>query len=187
MAGGLPQMPISGFSPPAPGSGMVVPSGTRWMTQQVTGAVTSSMTKVTGWPATGIAGSMCIRTVMPLAVFDHVLAEGLRGKVGMGRGGRPGGVGNVATTGGAVVAVRPGGAGGVGTVTVTVGVGATVDVIATVGTARAGHRRTLQLDLVEGTADQLSRHLVDRTDQADPPREDFGVSHAREQRELGDP
>jgi hypothetical protein len=66
---------------------------------------------------------MCIRTVMPLAVFDHVLADGFRGKVGTGSGGKPGGVGNVAATAGAVVAVRPGsvgiGDGGAGTVTVT--------------------------------------------------------------------
>ena len=101
-------MPFSRFAPPAPWTGTVVPSATKWMMQHVTGAVTSSMTKVTGRPATGMAGSMSIRTVMPLAVFDHALAGGFGGKVGMGRGGKPGGVGKVAATGGAVVVGSPG-------------------------------------------------------------------------------
>src|SRR3954470_10963226 len=99
------------------------------------------MTKVTGRPATGAAGSMCIRTVMPLAVFDQLLAGGFRGAGGMGSGGKTGGGGDVATTGGIVVVARPGSVGdGDGarvvvtvTGTVRVGEGATVDVGATVG------------------------------------------------------
>ncbi len=48
----------------------------------------SSTTKVTGWPATGAAGSMCMRTLTPPAWFDQ---EDPVGIVVVGIGGAPGG------------------------------------------------------------------------------------------------
>src|SRR5215210_694717 len=67
--------------------------------------ISSSTTKVTGWPAVGAAGSMCIRTLTPSPALDQDDPVGI---VEVGIGGAPGG-GNFR---GGAVPVGSGGPGG---------------------------------------------------------------------------